>query len=143
MHRRIGDARRVLRVWHASGTECTFRATGAVEFWDPWTGQTRPLEVIEQSAEQTRLHMPLSETGTAVDCVLGRHARVEQPKPAATPTETVVDGEWEFELQPTMDNRWGDFHWPATDALIGAEARQFRYADETVDNPPLVQNRFR
>jgi hypothetical protein len=55
-------------------------------------------------------------------------------------TETVkakipLDGEWEFELQPTMDNRFGDFHWPPTKTLIGAEARKFCYAEETTANP--------
>ena len=31
---------------------------------------------------------------------------------------------------PTMDNRWGDFREPASDELLGAEARQFRYREE-------------
>jgi hypothetical protein len=45
--------------------------------------------------------------------------------------ETVaLDGEWECELKPTMDNRWGDFRLPATERTIGAEARIFRYAEE-------------
>src|SRR5690606_31639344 len=35
-----------------------------------------------------------------------------------------------FRLEPTMDNRWGDFRYPASDAVIGAEARTFRYAEE-------------
>jgi hypothetical protein len=40
-----------------------------------------------------------------------------------------VEGDWEFELQPTSDNRFGDFHWPPTRELIGAEARQVWYCD--------------
>ena len=47
----------------------------------------------------------------------------------------VLDGSWEFELKPTMDNRWGDFRLPATDARIGPEARLFRYAQETSTEP--------
>ncbi len=43
-----------------------------------------------------------------------------------------LDGLWDFELKPTMDNRWGDFHWPPTPTMIGAEARQFHYAEETL-----------
>ncbi len=46
------------------------------------------------------------------------------------PTPIKLDGMWEFELQPTMDNEWGDFHQPPSKGLIGAEARQFRYAEE-------------
>ena len=142
MHRRIG-ARELYFVYGIPrGTECTFRATGAVELWDPWTGQTRPLSVIEQSDVHTRLRMPLSETEPQLIVFSAGTPSVEKPKQVATPTETVVDGEWEFELQPTMDNRWGDFHWPATDALIGAETRQFRYADETVDNPRCFRSDY-
>jgi hypothetical protein len=46
-----------------------------------------------------------------------------------------VDGPWEFEMVPTMDNRWGDFRLPATLPMIGPEARLFRYAPETRPNP--------
>ena len=50
----------------------------------------------------------------------------------AAPAEPIaVDGLWEFELKPTMDNRWGDFRLPATEAVIGAEARRFLYREET------------
>ena len=30
-----------------------------------------------------------------------------------------------------MDNQWGDFRLPVTEKMIGAEARIFRYAEET------------
>jgi hypothetical protein len=47
--------------------------------------------------------------------------------------EIALDGEWEFELKPTMDNRYGDFRLPATDKIIGPEARIFYHAVETGD----------
>lgn len=47
----------------------------------------------------------------------------------------VLDGPWDFELKPTMDNRFGDFRLPATKTFIGPEARRFRYADETSPDP--------
>ncbi len=40
------------------------------------------------------------------------------------------DEEWEFEIKPVLDNRWGDYHWPPTNELIGPEIRRTRYADE-------------
>ncbi len=58
--------------------------------------------------------------------------RGEAPAPAAP---VAVDGLWDVELKPTLDNRWGDFRLPASDAMIGAEARQFLYAEETAANP--------
>jgi hypothetical protein len=53
----------------------------------------------------------------------------------APPTAVALDGPWEFELKPTLDNRWGDFRLPATPTLIGPEARRFFYAQETTPNP--------
>ena len=48
----------------------------------------------------------------------------------APPPAKKVEGDWEFELKPTLDNRWGDFRWPPSNQRIGAEARQVLYADE-------------
>jgi len=45
-----------------------------------------------------------------------------------------LDGPWEFELKPTMDNRFGDFRWPPTPTVLGAEARRFRYADDQIES---------
>jgi hypothetical protein len=50
-----------------------------------------------------------------------------------------LDGLWDFELNPTLDNRWGDFRIPASNAMIGAEARQFRYAEEISPDVPWYQ----
>ena len=53
----------------------------------------------------------------------------------APPAPLVVEGLWDVELKPTMDNRWGDFRLPAENKLIGAEARQFLYAEAASPNP--------
>lgn len=44
-----------------------------------------------------------------------------------SPAPLVLDGPWDFELKPTLNNQWGDFRLPITDTMIGAEARTFRY----------------
>ena len=49
---------------------------------------------------------------------------------AAPPAGILLEGDWECRLQPTMDNRWGDFRYPAAPELIGAEARRFKYLPE-------------
>ena len=41
-----------------------------------------------------------------------------------------LDGPWDFRLERTMDNRWGDFRYPPSAEWIGAEARRFRYMEE-------------
>jgi len=48
-----------------------------------------------------------------------------------TPPDPIVLNEpWDSRLEPTMDNRWGDFRYPASEEFIGAEARRFRYIEE-------------
>lgn len=44
-----------------------------------------------------------------------------------------LDNSWRFEIKPCLDNTWGDFRLPATDELIGAEARSMKYMQETED----------
>lgn len=50
--------------------------------------------------------------------------RAEVPPPAEP---VPIDGPFSFRLEPTMDNRWGDFRYPPSETYIGAEARRFRY----------------
>ena len=35
-----------------------------------------------------------------------------------------ISGEWESEILPTMDNRFGDYRLPAAEEFIGPEARE-------------------
>ena len=141
LHRKIGPRDVYMVVNGPKDSECFFRAKGSVEIWDPWTGNTRPIHGVSVVAEGTRLRLPgLDEAQLIVfspgapdlavelsggDAITNKEEKPNPPAPAA------LDGPWEFELQPTMDNRFGDFHWPPTAALIGAEARRFRYAEET------------
>ncbi len=56
---------------------------------------------------------------------------------ADRPKSTVaLDGDWRFELLPTLDNRWGDFRLPISDEKIGAEAQRFQVdgADERLND---------
>jgi len=49
----------------------------------------------------------------------------EAPSPAMQ-----LQGPFTIKLEPTMDNRWGDFHYPASNEVIGAEADSFKYMEE-------------
>jgi hypothetical protein len=49
---------------------------------------------------------------------------------------------WDFAVQPTLDNRFGDFRLPATPATIGPEARRFRYAEESGAGVPWHEAAF-
>lgn len=139
LHRRIGP-RDVYAIYNAPrGADVFFRATGSVELWDPWTGTARPLHVTSQNADGTRLALPLGEKemqlvvfapGTPI-LAQDMAKNAVEAKPETVP----LDGPWEFELRPTLDNRFGDFHWPPAPVRIGAEARRLKYADETDPAP--------
>ena len=140
LHRRIGP-RDLYAIYNApQGSECFFRVTGRIELWDPWTGATQPLAVLSQDASGTRLKLPLTEKEMQLIVFSpGQAKQVVAQFPgrdAHSTCETIaLDGEWEFELAPSLDNRFGDFHWPPTESLIGAEARRLKYADETSPDP--------
>jgi len=131
LHQKVGP-RDIYMVYGAGqGSECEFRATGKVELWDPWTGAASPLPVIAQSAGITRVRMPFENTEAQLIVFSPGKVQIVQNVTVQKPVSLPVEGVWEFELKPTLDNRFGDFRLPATDPVIGAEARRFRYADET------------
>ncbi len=141
-HRRIGP-RDVYMVYGASkDSEVAFRATGQVELWDPWTGRTRPLPILSQTATTTTLRLPLAEEEPQLIVFQPGTPVAAGPVEAATTHSIPLDGPWEFELKPSLDNRWGDYHWPPTEALIGPEMRQPRHAVETRPNPGWEQPSF-
>ena len=105
------------------------RACGAR---DPWTGALKPLPVLEHTASTTRLRLPLGEKEMQLIVFSpGKPVMADQAPIESTKSRIALSGDWEFQLKPNLDNRWGDYHWPATPTLIGAEARFFRYAEET------------
>ncbi len=53
-----------------------------------------------------------------------------------------VEGLWECEFIPTMDNRWGDFRLPVNDKIIGPEARIFRYSRAAGPKPQWKEPDF-
>jgi hypothetical protein len=137
MHRKLGP-RDLYALYNApKGAQCSFRATGTVELWDPWTGSVRPLAIVAQTASGTKLKLPLTEKEIQLIVFSPGQPQVEETTSSAAPNTTnVIEGDWEFELQPTSDNRFGDFHWPPTQGLIGAEARQVWYCEGDQTNGP-------
>jgi hypothetical protein len=135
-HRRIGP-RDVYMVYGApKDSEVVFRATGQVELWDPWTGGTRPLPVLSQTATTTTLRLLL--TADEPQLIVFQPGVPLVASPDATPPRSrsiPLDGSWEFELAPSLDNRWGDYHWPPTEAMLGPEMRRPRHAPETEPDP--------
>jgi len=128
-HRKVGPRDVYLVMGAAKNSAVEFRAQGRVELWDPWTGEVRPLRVLGETARGTQVELPLEDYEAQVVVFTPGAPHVCPPQPREpSRQEIVLDGEWEFELTPTMDNRYGDFRLPVTDTTIGPEARIFRHA---------------
>jgi hypothetical protein len=133
-HRKVGPRDVYLVMGAPKNSVVEFRAKDRVELWDPWTGKNEPLRVIGQTPAGTKVELPLEEYEAQVVVFTPGEVHVNPPPCAEQPTQKMVlQGDWQFELQPTMNNRFGDFRLPAVNKFIGAEARIFRHAIEHAD----------
>lgn len=134
MHRKAGprDIYMVMDAQPGKGVE--FRAKGAVELWDPWTGATAPLRVTAETPTGTQVELPL-ETYEANIVVFTPGKSHVNPPPADTRPERskALPQDWSVAFVPTLDNSHGDFRLPITseNRIIGVEARRFDWAVET------------
>ena len=138
-HRRVGPRDIFMVYGLPQGTECAFRAAGAVELWEPWSGATRSLPVLAQSPEATRLRLPLSQTEPQLIVFSPGKPQLAAASAERKPTIIPVEGDWEFALKPTLDNRYGDFRWPPSPEVLGPEARWFQYSEGDNTNGPWRQ----
>ncbi len=137
LHRKVGFRDVYLVMDATPGTVVEFRAKGAVELWDPWTGTTRPLRVHTEAATGTKVELPLEKHEAQI--VVFTPGREHQNPVVSTKqlqVQAVLSGEWTVAFEPTMDNRYGDFRLPVTEAnkMIGVEARRFAWTPETAES---------
>jgi len=132
MHRKVGFRDVYMVMGAPKNSWCTFNSTGTPELWDPWTGETQQLIETEKRTNTTAVKMPLDSTEAQIIVFTPSELSDILPVSANSYDSSYMslDGTWEFELKPTMDNRWGDFRLPVTEPIIGAEARIFRYSEE-------------
>lgn len=127
LHRRIDGCDVFFLYGAEQGIVCRLRATGEIHLFDPWTGEESPVPCLEQDAESTLLRLPLAATQAQVLVFSGTAKAQREPESPAWREET-VQGDWEFELLPVLDNRYGDYEQPAYDGCVGAQARFFRFS---------------
>lgn len=129
LHRRIGE-RDVYMVMNVEkGSECFFRAKGRVELWDAATATIEPLPISRQDENGTWIRMNKEyDNSYLIVFSEGEPERSTRHYGQSTPRHTMpIEGAWQVELLPTLDNRWGDYRLPATEEMIAAEARTFDY----------------
>lgn len=106
---------------------------------DPWSGREFSVTQRIEEGRISRIGIDLAAGAATVirfDRSPDRDAAADPPAQCSSiPLDdadliALADG-WECELDPVLDNRFGDFRLPATPGFIGAEARGFRYAEES------------
>ena len=130
MHRSINDYELYSMYGVPYGSKCFIRTKGSVELWNPWNSDVIKLKVKEVTDEGMFFDYPVDANEL---CILMVNRNID---PIVTETETqktnyeivTVDENWNFELRPVLDNRYGDFLWPATNEIIGANVYSAMHA---------------
>lgn len=128
LHRYVGERDVYMVMDVPEGTECFFRATGKVELWNASDGTISDYPVVRQTKEGTWLRLD-KEPDNSYLFVFSKGTPIVMPegkKESKLIYRSLITGLWETELLPTLDNKWGDYRFPASD-VIGAEARSFKH----------------
>lgn len=128
-HHRIIEGRDLYYLYGIKkGTVCRFRTEGIPVFMNPWSGERRRVEFCDYNTEDgfTIMKLPFTEKEPVV---LAFEADAEETMRLPVYRDGKADvldisGEWESEILPTMDNRFGDYRLPAAEEFIGPEARE-------------------
>lgn len=138
LHRKIGNRDLYYIYGVPKDTACYFRCPGKAELWDPWTGKSTEIPVLFADDGGTRLQMPLSETEPQLIVFTpGEPVFANDPGIVAAKGETLLVGDWEFELKPTLDNLWGDYRQPAYAGFVATDANVIRYRQESSPDQAL------
>ena len=141
LHRRIGDKDVYMVMDVPTGDSMFFRATGKAEQWDAFHGTASPCPVAGQSGGVSELVYDGSEDNSALFVFSpGEPAMtgVSEDRGRYSKTTVPVEGKWNIEIIPTMDNKWGDFRLPASEGKIGMEAREFTCSPKGPSSQPVT-----
>lgn len=136
LHRRIGEREVYMVVDVEKDTDCFFRAKGKVELWDANTGTTQQYPILRQTEEGTWLRMNKETSNSYLIVFSPGEPEIQKAEDLELRKtyQIQIDGEWEVELMPTLDNKWGDYRFPAFEGRIAAEARSFKYQPAVSDD---------
>ncbi len=124
----------------------------APELWEPYSGRKNPLEAraIDGGIE---VHVPFDDCPGVLlvwpgeqdtERSLQRRGRFTAPTAdvSASKKRVALPEVWEVDIEPTLDNRWGDFALPATTTSIGVERWVFRHMVDTSGQAGLKEHWF-
>jgi hypothetical protein len=137
MHRKI-DKRDIYALYNPyknlTRAKLTFNIQGKIpEEWDSKNGNTRPIPVKKISKNSIELEidfLPNELKVVAFRNGIPNTSEIAKNIQTKNIDTIILDNEWNIKLNPVLNNKWGDFCSPASDNLIGAETRKFRYKEE-------------
>jgi hypothetical protein len=126
LHRQVDD-KNIYGIHNVPcGTQCFFRCSGDVEYWNIWTGKHYKVTNVQKTDGGTLVNLPASDADFQL-IVFTPHSDA-QPLPEEKKMHTVLlTDEWNCSIIPVLDNRFGDYHYPATNEKLGAEMQRYHY----------------
>ena len=142
LHRKIGDQDLFMVMDVPGGSKCFFRTHGKPVLLNTETGDYGNLDVLEHTEDGIVLRLPRGmDEANLILFTPGEPAIEKQAVNPEEYSEFIIDGYWESEFVPTLDNRWGDFRNPASRDTIGTEARHFTYKISEDFNPDYIMGK--
>lgn len=134
-HRKVGSSHIFFLTGTAPSETLEFRVKGKVELWDPWTGETRPLKVTNETEETMKVVLPRAEKDALVIVINSAETHVN-PKDSNAGTRHIMTlpiKDWSVTLRPSIDNKWEDFYPEGSQKNAQNSVRKsaFRWAMET------------
>ena len=130
MHRKVGTRDLYFVYGVPKGTSCFFRSTGKIELWNPWDASTKELKAVEVTDKGTILKLPMEKSEPQLIVFSPGKAEIEKNSSVSKEEKMLLDGDWEFELKPILDNTYGDYRLPAFDDKIGVETWKMKFSEQ-------------
>lgn len=123
----------------AKSSQCFFRAKGKATLWNPWNGTTQPIPVQQVTEEGTIIQMPLEYSDVHIITFNPKEdPQIDDPhKMKRIVNHQILDKEWRFEIEPLLDNTYGDFILPAFNGKVGAMVYNAHYTNNNSDECKL------
>lgn len=132
LHRKIGkrDFYMVMNV--PKDSECFFRSKGKLELWNAMDGSITTYPVLRQTEDGTYVKLRKDYANSYLFVFSSGEPVYEcNEDTVQKPVKKIrLSDDWYVKLIPTLNNKWGDFRLPASNHMIGAEARSFHFAPE-------------
>jgi len=122
LHRHDGDIDVYFIRNTKKGTVCAFDCDGTVELWFADGSKRLLLDSCKKNGK-TLISIPFEEDNLIVFNRTDDTATEKYVELGEITEKIDIDGDWDFSLTPTLDNRWGDFRLPVVEDFIGAEVR--------------------